>query len=442
MSSEPITLDSQFFFVELAQALSGFDFLKTTYCDQDMIGRCIPTYETENGVTFLNVDMEYIAPFGNNTYTRCIRSVTVGPYTGKMKLRDLPLQPLFDLDVVDQFVQRGNLFKTLTQKPTYKQANGFMYVPTWTGMKRLPINSRVVIDPEGYKKYQDANRWHNNETLHEIPEDMWHATLPCLPVYSLEYRMWGEIPVTSLEDIVFDETAFDRTILRQDYKKLIGDLVLNFYGTECCDFIAGKKRGLVFLLNGPPGVGKTLTAHGIAELTHRPLYTIGSGDIGTSPDMIDKTLQKIFNMVGNWNGIVLIDEADVFMSKRTDYDVQYNACVSVFLRLIETYFGILFLTTNRDHGIDPAFDSRIHIRLRYHELEEDDRAKVWNESFTRYKIHGVDTNILKKVKLNNREIANIVQLAYISNGGDPTKVTHNVVESFVKLRQGFNNGVQ
>lgn len=441
MATDSVTLDSKFMFVELAGALSGFDFLKTTYHDQEMIGRCIPTYETENGITFLNVEMEFIAPYGNNTYTRCSRGVPIMAYMGKVRLGDLPVQPLFDLDLVDKFVKRGSLFKELTQKPTYKQANGFMYVPTWTGISRLPINSRVVIDPEGYKKYQDANKWHSNDTMHQIPDEMCHATLPCLPVYSLEYRRWGEVPVDSITDIVFDETAFDRTVLPVDYRNLISGLVVNFYKTECCDFIAGKKRGLVFLLNGPPGVGKTLTAHGIAELTHRPLYTIGSGDIGTSPDVIDKTLQKIFNMVGNWNGIVLIDEADVFMSKRTDYDIQYNSCVSVFLRLVETYFGILFLTTNRDHGIDPAFDSRIHVRLRYHELEEEERVKVWDESFTRYNIKNVDTNALKKEKLNNREIANIVQLANISSGGDPDMVTTAMIDSFVKLRQGFTHNV-
>ena len=316
-------------------------------------------------------------------------------------------------------------------------ANGFMYVHTWMGTKRLPINSRVVIDPEGYKKYHDADEWNSSETNNDIVDDMCPFTLPCLPVYSIEYRRWGEVPTDTLYEIKFDETAFDRTILPNNYKSLIKNLVMNFYKTECCDFIIGKKRGLVFLLNGPPGVGKTLTAHGIAELTHRPLYTIGSGDIGTEPAAIDTHLQKIFEMVGNWGGIVLIDEADVFMSKRTDYDINYNACVSVFLRLIETYFGILFLTTNRSSGIDPAFDSRIHVRLRYDELEDEEKAKVWQESLNRYKITNINVDHFKTFKLNNREIANIVQLAYILADSEPTKITDEMMYRLVEIRQGF-----
>jgi hypothetical protein len=45
--------------------------------------------------------------------------------------------------------------------------------------------------------------------------------------------------------------------------------------------------------------------------------------------------------------VLLIDEADVFLEKRTLTDVHRNALVSVFLRLLEYYEGILFLTTNR-----------------------------------------------------------------------------------------------
>lgn len=431
-------LNGKFLFMELAEVLGKYDLLKTKYHDQDMIGRGLPTYETRHNMTYLNIALEYIAPYGNNTYTECTHNIVIQPYMGKMELKDLPVQPFVDLDSIDTFVHRGGRFKEFTQKPTYMHANGYMYVPTWGGHKRLPLNSRIVIDPEGYKKYQEADQWHNSKTLDTIPDDMCSFTLPCVPAYSFEYKRWGEVPVDCIKEIKYDETAFDRTVLSDDYKSLIKNLVLNFYKTDCCDFIANKKRGLVFLLNGLPGVGKTLTAHGIAELSHRPLYTISSGDIGTNPDEIDANLHRIFEMVGNWGGIVLIDEADVFMATRSDYDINYNSCVSVFLRLIESYIGILFLTTNRHHTIDPAFDSRIHIRLHYKDLDEEGRAKVWTESFNRYQIKNINAELLKVYKLNNREIANIVQLAYISTGGDPLNVTYELIEQFINLRQNFN----
>lgn len=405
---------------------------------KNLSGEGIPMWKDDGaGGKYISIDFQYIAPFGNGKYTECTRSVAINPYLGKMKLQDLSVRPLFELEV-NEHVKRGGKFKELTQRPTYMHANGYMYVPVWGGgMKRLLINSRVVIDPEGYKKYQSADRWHSNHILNVIPDELCHSTHPCLPVFSVEYRTWGEVPVNSISEINFDETAFNRIVLPQQTKDIVSTLVINFYKTECCDFIVGKKRGLIFLLNGPPGVGKTLTAHGIAELTHRPLYVIGSGDIGTEPSEIDKKLEKIFTMVGNWNGIVLIDEADVFMSKRTDYELNYNACVSVFLRLIETYYGILFLTTNREQQIDDAIRSRIHVALKYYELSDAGMALVWRESFQRYKIKDIDLDKLKCHKLNNREIANIVQLAYISSGGNPENVTQELIENFVKLRKEF-----
>lgn len=42
--------------------------------------------------------------------------------------------------------------------------------------------------------------------------------------------------------------------------------------------------------------------------------------------------------------------------------------LSAFLRVLEYYAGILFLTTNRIGDFDEAFTSRIHISLYYPEL--------------------------------------------------------------------------
>lgn len=419
--------------------LSKYPMHVTSYNDQTMIGSGVPEIvSSKQEGLYLLVSLAYIAPYGNGKYTVCTQGIKIPQFIGKMRIGDLPIQPFFGFtendELAEPFVIRGQNFIKYTKKPYFSHAKGFMYVRAFMGKSRLPINSRVVIDPAGYKKYCDANAWYSNETLDQVPEELIMSVLPCVPVYSLEYRRWGEVPIDQLGEIKFDETAFERTILPQEYKKRISNLVTNFYSTECTDFIAGKKRGMVFLLNGKPGTGKTLTAQGIAELTHRPLYAIGAGDLGSKPETIEQELQRIFDMVGKWNGIVLIDEADVFMSERVDHDVTYNACVSVFLRLIESYYGILFLTTNRDHSIDAAFESRIHVKLHYPELEADDRAKVWSESFQRYAITTIDVNKVKEVDLNNREIANIVQLAYIESGGNPKQVSQESVDYYIGLR--------
>ena len=59
-------------------------------------------------------------------------------------------------------------------------------------------------------------------------------------------------------------------------------------GRETADVIDGKGEGSIFLLHGPPGVGKTLTAEAIAELLHKPLYTVSMG-LGTNPESLEST---------------------------------------------------------------------------------------------------------------------------------------------------------
>jgi SpoVK/Ycf46/Vps4 family AAA+-type ATPase len=66
--------------------------------------------------------------------------------------------------------------------------------------------------------------------------------------------------------------------------------------------------------------------------------------------------------------VVLIDEADIFLEKRTTTQIDRNAVVGTFLRVLEYYNGVLFLTTNRVHDFDEAFYSRYHRTPRnFHE---------------------------------------------------------------------------
>jgi hypothetical protein len=60
--------------------------------------------------------------------------------------------------------------------------------------------------------------------------------------------------------------------------------------------------------------------------------------------------------------------------------------VSVFLRELEQYQGIMFLTTNRIGTFDDAFLSRIHVGLLYEALTENDREKIWINHFERLKL--------------------------------------------------------
>jgi hypothetical protein len=68
--------------------------------------------------------------------------------------------------------------------------------------------------------------------------------------------------------------------------------------------------------------------------------------------------------------VLLLDEADVYLERRATQDVLYNALVSMFLRSLEYYNRIFFLTTNQVCNFDEAVCSRIHLFLKYNKLEE------------------------------------------------------------------------
>ncbi|KAI1330319.1 P-loop containing nucleoside triphosphate hydrolase protein [Xylariaceae sp. FL0255] len=147
--------------------------------------------------------------------------------------------------------------------------------------------------------------------------------------------------------------------------------------------VKGKGRGLIILLHGVPGVGKTSTAETIAEATGRPLLPVTCGDIGETAIEVERNLEQIFTNSHRWGCVLLLDEAEVFLTKRNLQDIQRNAMVSVFLRALEFYSGILFLTTNRVGSMDEAFKSRIHISLHYKMLDWDKSKQIWEVNLKR-----------------------------------------------------------
>ncbi len=190
--------------------------------------------------------------------------------------------------------------------------------------------------------------------------------------------------------------------------------MVRFGGEKFEDIIQGKSGGSIFLLHGPPGIGKTLTAEAIAEVLHRPLYYVTMGELGTDPETMEKRLGEILTLCASWDALVLIDEADVFLEKRSTSDVLRNAMVCVMLRMLEYHQGILFLTTNRVTEFDPAFESRVTIALKYNHLTESARSQIWKNLINRLeceKSKDLDYGILSKHVLNGRQIKNAIRLA-------------------------------
>lgn len=186
------------------------------------------------------------------------------------------------------------------------------------------------------------------------------------------------LQVGNIHPLPWNKDAFESLAMDQDGKVLIEALVRNKIAVDkAIDMVQGKGNGLIILLHGRPGTGKTMTAESVAEIAEKPLYRVTCGDIGTEPREVEKYLQRVFHLGKIWDCVVLLDEADVFLEQRSLADLSRNALVSVFLRMLEYYNGILILISNCVGTFDEVFKSRIQLALYYENLNEPQRRHIW-----------------------------------------------------------------
>lgn len=136
-----------------------------------------------------------------------------------------------------------------------------------------------------------------------------------VPGFSLFDKRWCWFYVDLIDEIKFDADAFDSLHIPPDRKHLVRALVQDYVSSDddFDDLIQGKGKGLVFVLHGVPGVGKTYTAEAVADDIQRPLYILNSGELGDTPQTVETNLVAALKLSTAWKAIVLIDEADVFV---------------------------------------------------------------------------------------------------------------------------------
>ncbi|KAF8534602.1 P-loop containing nucleoside triphosphate hydrolase protein [Trichophaea hybrida] len=245
--------------------------------------------------------------------------------------------------------------------------------------------------------------------------------------FNLQEKKWVKLMVDRILPMEWNKQAFEGLVMEPRTKELVKALVSvhteaqqNAMAQPSADLMAGKGNGLIILLHGGPGTGKTLTAESVAELAQKPLYRVTCGDIGTTADAVEKYLDTILFLGRAWDCVVLLDEADVFLEERTLSDLQRNALVSVFLRVLEYYEGILILTSNRVGTFDEAFKSRIQLAIHYPPLGEEQRKKIWKiffkilyDSGVNARFHNLEKHLdqLAEYNMNGRQIRNAVTTA-------------------------------
>jgi DNA polymerase III delta prime subunit len=272
--------------------------------------------------------------------------------------------------------------------------------------------------------------------------------------FAFSEKAWLEFSLSGIHEIDWNESAYESLVLPKNQKHVVKALVSShkFHAAETIDdVVQGKGRGLVFVLHGPPGVGKTLTAEGVAEDLRCPLYAVSMGELGTDSNRLEQMLQQVMDIAHSWGAVLLLDEADVFLEKRQHQDVHRNALVSIFLRLLEYFQGILFLTTNRVETFDEAFQSRIHVALKYEELTPAAQKKVWKEFIEKVRVmQGIeimpftdsDYDYLARRRLNGRQIKNAVRTAQALALHEEAKLSMEHIKRVLEVAESFEQDLK
>ena len=189
----------------------------------------------------------------------------------------------------------------------------------------------------------------------------------------LHHYVW--VHVDDIQPYAYQPELKDKLVLPPEQTDLI-DILTAEMDVLMDDIVSGKSGGTTVLCAGPPGVGKTLTAEVYSEIIRRPLYRVHSGQLGLNVAAMETALKEVLTRAQRWGAVMLIDEADVYIKKRDD-NITMNAVVGVFLRVLEYFNGLLFLTTNRVDDIDEAIVSRCIALIRFTSPDRDDRRKIW-----------------------------------------------------------------
>ncbi|HEY4074204.1 MAG TPA: AAA family ATPase [Herbaspirillum sp.] len=194
-------------------------------------------------------------------------------------------------------------------------------------------------------------------------------------LFHLEWHCNIWVHVQNMAEYRYQPDLRDKLILPTKHRDLI-DILTSSMNILVQDIVPGKSGGTTILCKGAPGLGKTLTAEVYSEVVGKPLYRVHSGQLGISAASVERNLLEILRRAVRWDAILLLDEADVYIRCR-DNDLEHNAIVAEFLRTLEYFNGLLFMTTNRIDDVDDAILSRCIATIQYETPTKEDAILLW-----------------------------------------------------------------
>ncbi|KAI1827299.1 hypothetical protein F4861DRAFT_550865 [Xylaria intraflava] len=381
----------------ITTAYTHYLFVPQEICISNNQGRSAPLLEAFTSTGWMDLASHSIPgakwTFDGNFQKDNFQAILIPPsHRRKLPIQDLSTYParFADKGDIEAIRERGKMFWKCRRR------NYVCYKGSELDGTHNMSDLRFMIDTATFKQMHSQNpRTENSPNRDDLGPNIMAQDEPdlpdeffmCLPTtlfgFNMQKKEWVTLRVGFIENVTWNEEAFKLLVIDESTKELVQAVVTNrLQAEDHADMIYGKGNGLFILLHGGPGTGKTLTAESVAEIAQKPLYKVTCGDIGTKAEEVEKYLEVVLLLGKTWGCVVLLDEADVFLEQRSLSNLERNALVSVFLRVLEYYDGILILTSNRVGIFDEAFRSRIQLTLRYENLNQHQRYKIW-ENFIR-----------------------------------------------------------
>ena len=245
-------------------------------------------------------------------------------------------------------------------------------------------------------------------------------------------------PVSGWEDLVAPPPVLTELRVLAERCRLREDLPHQVGG-------AGGNAGVRALLGGPSGCGKTLGARVLGAVLEMDVYRVDlSSVVNKYLGETEKNLHQLLTRAEQCGVVLLLDEGDSLLAPRTAvgsaHDRYANLETNFLLQRLETFEGILIITTNARERIDSAFQRRMDVILDFPAPGPEERRVLWNVHLPAE--HNVEQRLLDEVAvrcaLTGGQIRNAVLHAALLAAGqsrlvDDASLLAAVQREFTKL---------
>lgn len=267
----------------------------------------------------------------------------------KFKLNGIKTGTLSGKEIVADEVVLNNIMEKISEV-LYKNETNYINIPS-------EVNINFRKNEINTQDKQNNEEKVENKNIIDIVEPRY--TLDSVYINpEAKKQIINTIEIKKHRDKIFNEWGLKETI------KTDRAIILNFYG--------------------PAGTGKSLTAEAIAGELGKKLYSVNYSEleskyVGETP----KNIKQVFKRAKEEDAVLVMDEADSFLSKRlsnitqsADYGV--NITRSVMLLELEKFDGIVIFTTNLLENYDEAFKRRILSNIKFELPDKEGRKKIWD----------------------------------------------------------------